>query len=122
MLLDDMGAELGHRHRRPVDVLGLVGQRLLESGRHDTQVEPSVGAGGGERGLPAAAVVDAEALEDACPARLLENESCDVGVGRDRAHAGVLSRRGVVECVVWSSGSAATQSRLRSPRMQTSPT
>ena len=119
VLLDDVGAELGHGRRRPVDVVEPVFQRLLECGRDDRQVEPSRGTGGIERGLPAAAVVDPETLEDACPAGPLEDEIRDGTIGRYRAHAGSPL---APWSDAWSMGSAATQSRLRSPRMQTSPT
>ena len=64
----------------PVDVLRPAAARLAQRRDHGVDVEASIGAGGIERGLATTAVVDAEALEDAGPARVLEDERGDVGV------------------------------------------
>ena len=81
MMPDDVVDERGDRLFGPVDVLRPGRARLAQRRDHGVDVEAPIGAGGIERGLATTAVVDAEALEDAGPAGVLEDERGDVGVG-----------------------------------------
>lgn len=73
-----MGAQLGRTYRTPVSIANGARQgtfvERFERGKNLVEVEPALGAGGGQRLAPAAAVVKAQLLEELSPSGALADK------------------------------------------------